>query len=126
MIAIHERYEKQLENKTLTSKLTDLKRATDSFDALPQILNEINKFEFIETKIYLKEEKTGKNVCVSNEKTNNIDVLKNAQHRDYISMKSTISERLEKLKNQMKERNAPREERKQLKKIIKIIKNEKE
>lgn len=38
LVSIHERFERQLKNKELLAKLTDLKRATDSYNAMPLVL----------------------------------------------------------------------------------------
>lgn len=131
LLSIHERYEAQLEAKMESPKLTDLKRAIDSYDALGLIIDELLKRKDIDINIfqrspYLKFEESHVFIEPPMFITDKRKFLKKAYAEacalDKEDMMKYADERIAEVKSQMKKRKAPSDQRAQFKEIEELIK----
>lgn len=128
LVSVHERFEGQIEGGMDAPKLTDLKRATDSFDAVELILKDILDLDFVDLKVWRRgkfsnedEEMVPPPQLVSESKETAQEDFKNARVQDESLAMETIDERIQMVKDSMKQRNAPEDQIEQFKKIIDVI-----
>lgn len=120
LLHIHERYENQILNNKENPKLTDLKRAIDSFQAVEKIIEKIEKDCYVNLKIYYINEQ--KKLVEYN--CNNCDYVKTLQllrEKDYKNTLKNLDERITYITEKMEKRNAIQKQRNQFKKILKLI-----
>ena len=129
MLSIHERYEGQIEALMDAPKLTDFRRANDSYDAVSVVLEDILKKPEIDVIVWRRgtaAENVDKNyvpepVIVTTDRNQALKALEDARKEDEQKTLLTARSRLEVLKSQMEARNAPTEQRAQLSAVEKII-----
>lgn len=119
LLAIHERYENQIISKSKLTKLTDINRAIDSFDAVILTIEKLKSFDYIEINIYKRKYKSA--ILVPSNKENCDKILQQIQLEDKKNTLKNINKRIQKIQYQMKTRNAPLSQIEQFKKITNII-----
>ena len=132
LLSIHERYEGQLESKMDSPKLTDLKRAMDSYEAVSLIIDELIKRKDIDINLFQRSPYT-----ISEENTTYIEppifitekrklirkAYEEACAADREDIMKSAEKRISDVSKQMKKRKAPRDQRAQFKQIVELIRN---
>ena len=134
LVSVHERFEGQIESGMDAPKLTDLKRAIDSFDAVELILNDIMNLDFVDLKVWKRgvfDSNEDKKIIpppelVSESKNTAVDAFKSARISDETLTMESIDERIQMVKNSMEERRAPADQVEQFNNIIDVINKAKE
>lgn len=126
LLSIHERYERQLELNLKAPKLTDLKRALDSYDAIKQTLKYLVSLPCTNINVWKRGEFNLKNISapvfLTSEKDKAIKVYDQAIEQDKVETIMLAKSRIAGIKDKMKKRNAPKEQLAQLEKIEQLIK----
>ena len=131
LLSVHERYEGQIEANMEAPKLTDLKRAIDSYDAMPMILKQLIEMQDVETLLFqrspyvagdseLKQIELPK--FVSSNKETMLDDYYAACEADRLDMQDSIDERIELVEHAMDKRKAPADQRAQFSKVVERVK----
>lgn len=132
LLSIHERYEGQLEAKMNSPKLTDLKRAIDSYNAVTLIIDELVKIEDVQANIFQRSpySKTEQNTqfiqppsFVTDDKEFLLQAYTEACDSDREDMVKYVDERIKSINEQMQRRNAPSDQRAQFAQIVELILN---
>lgn len=132
LLSVHERFEGQIEAKMAAPKLTDFKRAVDSYNAVELVLSDLTKMNNVNVNIWkrgndavntnIKNEFNSKNLypnplLLTCDKNQAIQVFGAARKLDEEITKNTAEKRIETIKSQMKLRNAPTDQRAQFSKV---------
>ena len=130
LLSVHERYEGQLESKMQSPKLTDLKRAIDSYDAVKLIIDELNKMPEVNVNLYQRSpySKSQSNddfieppTFVTSEKSLMRQAYEEACAADKQDMMNKVQERIDDINDSMQKRNAPPEQRAQFGQIVELV-----
>ena len=129
LLSIHERYEGQIEAGMNAPKLTDLKRALDSYESMEIILNDLLNMPDVDINLW----KRGDNLFekgrifmpsptfITNDKSLILPLFKEARRVDETLTLGHFEARLENIKYQMGLRNAPADQQEQLSQVEEII-----
>lgn len=138
LLSVHERFEGQIEAKMAAPKLTDFKRANDSYNAVDLILEDLIKMPEVNLSIWQRgqdiieenfdeceERHLPEPVLLTTDKTKAVKVFNEARVRDDENTKLSAPARIKIIKAQMETRKAPTEQRAQFSKIVDEISKEK-
>lgn len=127
LLSIHERFEGQIEAGMTSPKLTDFKRANDSYDAVELVLKDLTELPGVSVSLW----KRGTSAQKPNEiplpelltadKSNCIKLLSVARKADEQSTLQTAGSRIATIKSQMSRRKAPAEQKAQFAQIEEIV-----
>ena len=120
LISVHERYENQLDSGTQIPKLTDLNRALDSVDATEQTLVDLLKLNYVNVKLYFRDDLNQVKIDTQNKKAT-LNRFRLLRQNDQIFTLKTCQNRISILQQKMEKRNANLEQKNQLNKIVEII-----
>ena len=129
LLSVHERFEGQIEAKMDSPKLTDLKRAIESYDAVELVLKDLIDMKDINLSLWkrnpdgevLEGEEMPRSKFITDDKLEALECLKEARKEDEELTIKTAQERIDLVKKQMRERKAPVEQRAQFEKIEQMI-----
>ena len=125
LLSIHERYELQIIHGLKTAKLTNINRHNESYKALEKNVGELEKD--LEVIIYkrgnIENNFTPIEVYPSGEYKSMLEALQKERKKDNIKTKKEMEKRYKTIINQMKIRNAPKEEKAQIQRIYNKSKN---
>lgn len=143
LISVHERFEGQIEAGMDAPKLTDLKRANDSYDAVVLVLDDLLKMDDVKLSIWKRAqedyevdrystnnlfiidqslvEKDRYPELVTTDKNNARALFIQAREEDEKITLQNADERIKTIKRQMETRHAPTDQRAQLSKIEEIV-----
>lgn len=129
LLSVHERYEGQIEARMDSPKLTDFKRATDSYDAVAPILEDLiemedvnltllkrGSFDFDESSIYVPAPE-----FLTDDRQEMINLLHSTRKQDELETLKESDARVEMIKSQMQGREAPEDQFKQFAKVEETI-----
>lgn len=129
LISVHERFEGQIESKMDSPKLTELKRARDSYSSVEIVLNEAINTDYINVNLW-KRGKASPEAgevfmpspeFITSDKSIMLQEFKKAREEDQKKTLLTAEKRIKAVKKQMEQRNAPTEQRAQLSQIEGIV-----
>ncbi len=116
LLSIHERYELQIIHGLKTAKLTGIKRHNESYDALEKNVEDIQDKKDIQ--IYIRGNKISGfepiKIYPNSKYKSAVEAIKEARKIDNIETKKELNNRYNLIKEQMKLRNAPKEQYEQL------------
>ena len=129
LLSIHERFEGQIEAKMNSPKLTDFKRANDSYDSLGMVLEDLLELPNVSVNIWQRgsydmmkeDEYMPSPVLLTRDKTEAVEVFQDARRRDEESTMRDAPRRIKIVKEQMEARRAPTDQRAQFSQVEKII-----
>lgn len=129
LLSIHERFEGQIEAKMNSPKLTDFKRANDSYDSLGMVLEDLLELPNVGVKIWQRGsydsmeegEFMPSPVLLTTDKEEAVSVFEEARKDDEAKTLLDAQKRVRIVKDQMEARRAPTAQRAQFSQIEKII-----
>ncbi|MBQ8425387.1 MAG: zeta toxin family protein [Clostridia bacterium] len=129
LLSIHERFEGQIEAKMNSPKLTDFKRANDSYDSLGMVLEDLLDLDKVDVKIWQRGsyddmeegEYMPSPVLLTTDKDEAVSVFNEARRYDEEKTLIEAEKRIKIVKEQMEARRAPTDQRAQFAKVEKII-----
>ena len=122
LISLHERYQQQIDTIGL-GRLISIKQHNMAFSGIPAVIDEIEKSGLCDVEVFIRGDELNKPKMVySSAKNNNAHPTARQALEDYRIIegnktKSTAKQRIDKLKQQFKDRNATKEEMEQLKEL---------
>ncbi len=132
LLSVHERYEGQIESGMKNPKLTDLKRAQDSFVAVRLILEDLINMPDVAVNVYRRcafsESETERTrilppVLITSDKSSVLYEYDEAIKQDQEITLESADERISMVRDSMNNRNAPTDQRAQFAKIEEIAKD---
>lgn len=137
LLSVHERFEGQIEARMAAPKLTDFKRANDSYKAVDLVLDDLINMPEVNLAIWQRGSDTfeaGNDefdgqylpspILLTRDKKEAVKVFNNARLLDQENTKLSAPGRIKIIKAQMESRRAPTEQRAQFSKVVDEISNE--
>ena len=129
LISVHERYEGQIEAEMDSPKLTELKRARDSYNSVEIILNDALNTDYVDVNLWQRgssDPEPGKvfmpsPVFITSDKSVMSQLFKQARENDQKKTLLNAEERIKIIKMQMDLRHAPTDQRAQLSQVEEIV-----
>ena len=129
LLSIHERFEGQIEARMSSPKLTDFKRANDSYDSLGMVLEDLLETPNVDVKIWQRGsfdmmeegEFMPSPILLTTDKDEAVQVFNDARKADEFSTLADAQKRIKIVRAQMEARKAPTEQRAQFSQVEKII-----
>lgn len=129
LISVHERFEGQIEAKMNSPKLTDFKRAIDSYESLGMILKELLPMDEVQVNIWkrgsydqLQEgEIMPAPILLTSDKSKAVEEFEKARKEDEAQTLTEAPKRIKIVKEQMESRRAPTAQRAQFAQIEEMV-----
>lgn len=129
LLSVHERFEGQIEARMNSPKLTDFKRANDSYDAVKLVLDDLLKTPNVDVNIWKRcsyDELTNGEflpspIFLTGDKSKAKEVFDKARKEDEAKTLEEAPKRIKIVKEQMESRKAPTEQRAQFSQVEKMI-----
>lgn len=129
LLSIHERFEGQIEAGMTSPKLTDFKRANDSYDAVELVLKDLAQLPGVGVSLWKRGTSTEKGDTiplpdlVTSDKKECVGMLETARKIDEQDTLKTAPSRIQTIKSQMAKRKAPADQKEQFSQIEEIVNN---